>query len=347
MHRGIHLLERERKHAEALHYLEIVLLRSSGPPGSKQRPSLPGLAAYIGHFHTRYVLDLGHMNRPEAQIKACEAALADVDVGGEHRLFLQQKLTALAVPPRRWKTPAFPPLRAAPVLQLQLGDLGRRVKNGAGVGKSVEDRVLDCLLGESMASGGEKWGGAHCENTPYLTLFGLLCHDVLFVAGAVGAFLTPYQNAPHDLALGRGTFLAPPSRRGALARCLARIARGEAREMLAEGYADVQRRGTLCVGLDWQAFSLDALQRIAEGLGPAALRLLCETLCEDFALYSHGLPDLLLWRWDEPPAVRAVEVKGPGDSLSLAQIWWIDKLLGAGMRVEVARVTEAGGGGRE
>jgi Fanconi-associated nuclease 1 len=38
--------------------------------------------------------------------------------------------------------------------------------------------------------------------------------------------------------------------------------------------------------------------------------------------------------------VRFVEVKGPGDSLSWAQKYWIDKLVRVGVRVEVARVVE-------
>ena len=356
-HRGINLLERERKQAEALHYLGI-LLDGLASPSSGSSSSSPWLAACRGHFHTRRVLDLGHVNRPEAQIKACEAALADADVDGEDRLFLQQKLVALAVPPRRWKKPAFSPLRAAPVLQLRLGDLGRR--NGGG--KSLEDRVLDYLLGEEMGKegdgggGGGQWEGAHCENGVYLTLFGLLCHSVVFapspaaaaaaaataaVDDAAAPFLTPYQHAPHDLTLGRGTFLARPGRRAALDRCLERIGRGEASAMLAEVYADPQRRGALCIGVDWHAYPLESLQRIADGLGPAALRLLCETLASDYTLWSHGLPDLLLWRVDDIAEVRLVEVKGPGDSLSNSQMCWIDKLLGVGARVEVARVAEA------
>jgi hypothetical protein len=328
----------------------------------------PCLASYRGHFHTRRVLDLGHTNRPEAQLKACEAALADREVDGEDRLFLQQKLASLAVPPRRWKKPKFPSLRTAPVLQLRLGDLGRRARNaGGGGGKSLEDRVLDYLLGETMGADdgvGGTWEGAHCENGVYLTLFGLLCHDVLFApwptsldddddsSGSTSsdhhraAFLTPYQNAPHDLALGRNIFLARPGRRAALDRCLARIAHGEASEMLAEVHADPQRRGVLSVGVDWQTFPLKSLQRIAAGLGPAALALLCETLATDFSLWSHGMPDLLLWRVDGgPPAVRLVEVKGPGDSLSHSQLCWIDKLVSVGVRVEVAKVADAAGCG--
>ena len=232
--------------------------------------------------------------------------------------------------------------------------------------------MLDYLLGEAMdgagAGAGGRWEGAHCENGVYLTLFGLLCHDVLFAPssttttttsdddGDTAAFITPYQNAPHDLALGPGVFLARPGRRAALDRCVARITRGEAGAMLAEVWQDPRRGGALCVGVDWQTYPLESLECIAAGLGPQALALLCETLAGDFSLWSHGLPDLLLWRADDGvaagageggaaagAAVRLVEVKGPGDTLSHSQMCWIDKLLSVGVHVEAAKVADAGG----
>jgi hypothetical protein len=121
--------------------------------------------------------------------------------------------------------------------------------------------------------------------------------------------------------------------------------------MLAEVYE--KYAGCVCVGVDWQSFSLRELQFIARGLGGEVLVCVCETLMKDYSLFSHGFPDLLLWREEVKgeeeehgvfvPAVRLVEVKGPGDSLSYAQMFWIDALLRCGgqVRVEVAKVTNA------
>jgi len=199
MGRGISLLERERKHGQAVHYLRIVL------EGSKKiRWSLRG------YFYGRLVLDLGHCNRPGDALEACEIALADTCVDGEDRLFLQGKCLALAVPPRRWKKPVFPLLRSAPVVRLEMSVVQRRREGGRegreGRESSLEDGVLACLLeeeeeedeeeermegkvgeeGEAGVQGREggrkgRWQGAHCENNIILTLFGLLCWDVLWL----------------------------------------------------------------------------------------------------------------------------------------------------------------------
>lgn len=47
--------------------------------------------------------------------------------------------------------------------------------------------------------------------------------------------------------------------------------------------------------------------------------------------------------------MRCVEVKGPGDSLSWAQKAWIDRLVAAGVRVQVARIqdTSSAEGGQQ
>jgi len=229
--------------------------------------------------------------------------------------------------------------------------------------------------------GGRKgrWQGAHCENNIILTLFGLLCWDVLWLpsiqneqqqqqqqrrtsstnatsssTSSSTSTSSPYQyqHAPPGLLLCRD-FLSSPARRRALNKVLARIKRGEAKTILSENHT--KHVGTLCLGVDWVSFPLSTLQTIAQGLGPRALMLLCETLASDYPLLAHGFPDLMLWREggrEGGAAVRLVEVKGPGDSLSLAQKFWIDRLGGMGVRMEVARVVNGeeekggkGGGG--
>jgi len=392
MGRGISLLERERKYGQAVHYLRIVLEGTSNLRWSLR-----------GYFHVRLVLDLGHSNRPGDALEACESALADACVDGEDRLFLQGKCQALAVPPRRWKKPVFPVLMPAPVVRLEMAMVQRRrERDGEGKISSLEDGVLACLLEEEEEEGEGRWGsheeeedgvtvkakvdervggragrrggrkegncqwqGAHCENNIILTLFGLLCWDVLWLATAEterqqqqqsspatftrsssnssesstsssksSSSPSEYQHAPSDLMLCQ-EFLLSPARRRALNEVLARVKRGEAPAMLAETHG--QHAGTLCLGVDWVSFPLETLQTIAQGFGPPALMLLCETLAKDYSLLAHGFPDLMLWK-EGGKEVRLVEVKGPGDSLSWAQKYWIDKLVGVGVRVEVARV---------
>lgn len=67
------------------------------------------------------------------------------------------------------------------------------------------------------------------------------------------------------------------------------------------------------------------------------LGAVCEKFAKDYLLWRHGLPDLMLQRAEGEEAMF-VEVKGPGDSLSFAQIAWIDVLLRAGGNVEVCHL---------
>ena len=54
--------------------------------------------------------------------------------------------------------------------------------------------------------------------------------------------------------------------------------------------------------------------------------------------HSNGLPDLIVF---EGEALTLIEVKGPGDSLRLAQRLWHDHLLRAGVSIKIAKVQRA------
>lgn len=85
--------------------------------------------------------------------------------------------------------------------------------------------------------------------------------------------------------------------------------------------------GRMCVGVDWNRFSLPDLEGIASCVGGRVLQRVCTLLVEDYDVWGHGLPDLLFWshcsstalivevkvrihlalsyaRWSTPPGVR-------------------------------------------
>jgi fanconi-associated nuclease 1 len=89
--------------------------------------------------------------------------------------------------------------------------------------------------------------------------------------------------------------------------------------------------------------------------------VICQTLAEDYAARTSGVPDLIVWKLEDHEC-RFVEVKGPGDterenqkvrntavpllvssdqSMMHAQIW-MDVLMRAGVTAEVCRVQEHG-----
>ncbi|KAI0780638.1 hypothetical protein BD413DRAFT_619127 [Trametes elegans] len=176
--------------------------------------------------------------------------------------------------------------------------------------------------------------GFHCEGRIVTTLFGLLFWDVLF-APVPGAFETPYQAAPLDLA--EDTFYYA---RQALADARrAEIEAGRAPEILEAAHA--AHEGVMCVGVRWDLFTKEELVGIARCMDPKALSVVCQLMCEDYAGRTGGVPDLILWHEEEGWA-KFVEVKGPGDSLQENQKAWIDVLLQAGMPVEVCDVYEFG-----
>jgi hypothetical protein len=110
--------------------------------------------------------------------------------------------------------------------------------------------------------------------------------------------------------------------------------------------------GVLSVGACWSQYKLSQLEEVALAIGGEVLAAVFEALAFDYLQWSHGLPDLLLWRsgstvekknGDASTAVF-VEVKGPRDHLSHGQRAWIDRLRRAHAAVEVCHVSRDGDG---
>ncbi|KAJ1918637.1 hypothetical protein IWQ60_007446 [Tieghemiomyces parasiticus] len=112
-----------------------------------------------------------------------------------------------------------------------------------------------------------------------------------------------------------------------------------------QGYRGVwqeeQPRATRCVGIHW-SYELSDLLEIAEALGGQQLVGICRHLAQNYKAHRSGLPDLCLWN-AKRNHFKAVEVKGPGDTLSETQKTWIDVLLMHGVDVELCRVVATDG----
>ncbi|CAN0021246.1 unnamed protein product, partial [Phaeothamnion confervicola] len=156
------MLERERTYDLALHYLQLLL-------------AAPALAASVWRprYWLRVIVDYSHMGRQLEALLAAEQAL----------LALQFQVQRLAVPPLRWKRPPPPALLEGHALLMQLPlapprpgpDPEAAGRDGARP-MSLEENVLRKMLHEA----GPEWRGLHSENGPTLTLFGLLCWDVIW-----------------------------------------------------------------------------------------------------------------------------------------------------------------------
>ena len=182
---------------------------------------------------------------------------------------------------------------------------------------TVEEAVLAHLGGDGM------W----CENVLYTTLFGLLLWDVIF-APIDGMFQHPFQDGPLDYRTG--DFFA--NRAEPLAARMAELRAGDpTAEILAAHAAHAARR---CPGVGWESLDPAVLASAAGALGDTLFPIL-ERIGRHPKRHGRGLPDLFLWR---DGVARLVEVKGPGDQVSLEQSLWHDFLLRQGVDVRLAKM---------
>ncbi|KAJ1308730.1 hypothetical protein OPQ81_004421 [Rhizoctonia solani] len=227
----------------------------------------------------------------------------------------------------------------SPSSSLTIGGGNQRPKwTGKSIWAGKEGEVnVETFALEYYAIHGFK--GFHSEGAIVSTLFGLLFWDILF-APIPGAFETPYQSAPLDLA--HDSFFG--SREEIINARLEELRNtpGAARHIVTRVYSREREREPWCVGLRWDLFENEQeLIEVVECLGGPALAAICRLLAEEYGSRGGGVPDLFLWNAIEKTC-KFVEVKGPGDNLSETQKVWIDVLLGAGVDVEVCRVYERG-----
>ncbi|KAL5489948.1 hypothetical protein ACEPAI_4780 [Sanghuangporus weigelae] len=199
-------------------------------------------------------------------------------------------------------------------------------------GKCGEEVNVETLVLHHYELDGYK--GFHSEASIVSTIWGLLFWDILF-SSVPGAFETPYQSAPLDIASECFYF----ARKDAVEERLQEIKDGKAPEILASADDKYRENNTMCVGVRWNDYSKQDLVEIVTCLGGEGLSVICRLFCEDYGGRHSGVPDLIVWRMKDKLA-KFVEVKGPGDNLSENQKVWIDVLRQAGIDVEVCRVVD-------
>ncbi|TFY67939.1 hypothetical protein EVG20_g3751 [Dentipellis fragilis] len=194
--------------------------------------------------------------------------------------------------------------------------------------KGRDDEIVSVEILVLQSYEDEGFKGYHCEGSIVSTLFGLLFWDVIF-APIPGAFETPYQSAPLDIA--EDTFFY--SRQEHIEKRLRELEEGSARQILQTVDEQHREKKTWCVGVRWDLFPQEDLLQIIDLFNGKALATICRLFCEDYSQRRAGVPDLFLWH-TEDKLCKFVEVKGPGDKLQENQKVWIDVLLRAGVPVE-------------
>lgn len=181
---------------------------------------------------------------------------------------------------------------------------------------------------------GKGFKGLHCEGSIVRFIFALLFHDILFMP-VNGAFETPYQTGPLDLALD--VFYS--ARKEAIDARLNQILNGDALNIATFIDEENREKQTFYVGSRWDKFKREEILEIIECLEPSVLHSICLQQVHDFEGSGGGVPDLIIWNYKKRDA-RFVEVKSPNDKLMETQKIWIDTLLSAGAQVELCHVEE-------
>uniref|UniRef100_A0A803V0I6 Fanconi-associated nuclease n=1 Tax=Ficedula albicollis TaxID=59894 RepID=A0A803V0I6_FICAL len=182
--------------------------------------------------------------------------------------------------------------------------------------------------------------GIHGEGSTFITLYGILMWDIIFMDDIPDVFRTSYQTFPLDLY----TDSFYENRRAVIEARLQQLHTASS-ETLAKLVADVwtTQEGKAAALVNWGRFiSLQQVQSLVSCLGGAFLSGVFRRFARDLRHCRGGLPDLLVWR-SHSQRFKLVEVKGPHDRLSPKQVLWLSELHQLGAAVEVCHVQDVGG----
>ncbi|NWI61789.1 FAN1 nuclease, partial [Calyptomena viridis] len=345
---GVEILQRLHMYKEAVQELQTLLSQDVYCADSR------------GRWWDRLALNLHqHLKNTKKAVGCIRRGLADPCVRTGHRLSLY--LRALRIR----DSPSCKHLRGLfhdlPVIAVQ--DVTHVTINGKmcpqmGMGKSVflmedigdEEGGEDCSASTVMCSVEElalthyrRNGfdqGIHGEGSTFITLYGILMWDIIFMDDIPDVFRNSYQTSPLDLY----TDSFYENRRDVIEARLQQL-HSASSETLAELIADVwtTQEGKAAALVSWGRFtSLQQVQSLVSCLGGTFLSGVCRRLSRDLRHCRGGLPDLVVWS-THTRHFKLVEVKGPNDRLSHKQMLWLSELKQLGAAVEVCHVQAVGG----
>ncbi|NWW40517.1 FAN1 nuclease, partial [Panurus biarmicus] len=345
---GVEILQRLHKYKEAVQQLQSLLAQDVYCADSR------------GRWWDRLALNLHqHLKNTKKAIGCIRRGLADPAVRTGHRLSLCQRALRIRDSPSCKHFQGL--LQDLPVLTVQ--DVTHVTISGkmcpqTGMGKSVflmedfgdgeggEDTSVStvmCSVEELALSHYRRNGfdqGIHGEGSTFITLYGILMWDIIFMDDIPDVFRNSYQTFPLDLY----TDSFYENRRAVIEARLQQLHTASS-ETLAKLVGDVwtTQEGKAAALVNWGRFiSLQQVQSLVSCLGGTFLSGVFRRLSRDLRHCRGGLPDLLVWR-SHSRHFKLVEVKGPNDRLSPKQMLWLSELHKLGAAVEVCHVQDVGG----
>ncbi|KAM6245736.1 fanconi-associated nuclease 1 isoform 2-T2 [Spheniscus humboldti] len=336
----------------------------------KNHPSLSYhriLPEYLRHFTVGWVYTrilsqgveiLQRLHMYEA-IDCIRNGLADPFVRTGHRLSLYQRAVRIRDSPscKQFRC-LFHDLPVVPVEDVTHVTIKGKMCPQMGMGKSIflmedigdeeggEDfsvSTVMCSVEELALTHYRQNGfdqGIHGEGSTFITLYGILMWDIIFMDDIPDVFRNSYQTFPLDLY----TDSFYENRRDVIEARLQQLHTASS-ETLAKLIADIwtTQEGKAAALVSWGRFvSLQQVQSLVSCLGGIFLSGVFRQLSKDLRHCRGGLPDLVVWR-THTNQFKLVEVKGPNDRLSHKQIIWLSELKKLGATVEVCHVQAVGG----
>ncbi|NXQ64109.1 FAN1 nuclease, partial [Anthoscopus minutus] len=345
---GVEILQRLHKYKEAVQQLQSLLAQDVYCTNSR------------GRWWDRLALNLHqHLKNTKKAIGCIRRGLADPAVRTGHRLSLCQRALRIRDSPSCKQFQGL--LQDLPILTVQ--DVTHVTISGkicpqTGMGKSVflmedvgdgeggEDHSVStvmCSVEELALTHYRRNGfdqGIHGEGSTFITLYGILMWDIIFMDDIPDVFRSSYQTSPLDLY----TDSFYENRKAVIEARLQQLHTASS-ETLAKLVADIwtTQEGKAAALVNWGRFiSLQQVQSLVSCLGGTFLSGVFRRLSRDLRHCRGGLPDLLVWR-SHSRDFKLVEVKGPNDRLSPKQMLWLSELHKLGAAVEVCHVQDVGG----
>ncbi|NWW43100.1 FAN1 nuclease, partial [Pedionomus torquatus] len=345
---GVEILQRLHMYEEAVQELQTLLSQDVYCTDSR------------GRWWDRLALNLHqHLKDTRKAIDCIRKGLADPFVRTGHRLSLYQRALRIRDSPscKQFRC-LFQDLPVITVEDVTHVTIKGRMCPQMGMGKSVflmedigdegggEDfsvSTVMCSVEELALSHYRQSGfdqGIHGEGSTFMTLYGILMWDIIFMDDIPDVFRNSYQTFPLDLY----TDSFYENRRDVIEARLQQLHMASS-ETLAKLIADIwtAQEGKAAALVTWGRFiSLQQVQSLVSCLGGMFLSGVFRRLSKDLRHCRGGLPDLVVWR-THTNDFKLVEVKGPNDRLSHKQILWLSELKKLGAAVEVCHVQAVGG----
>ena len=194
--------------------------------------------------------------------------------------------------------------------------------------KSFEGSVEQAVLGFLTRKHG--WG-IHSENSLLKSLTGITYWEIIH-SPVPGAFTNPFQSAPHDLF--KSDFVS--TRIKEITALEGQLDQEDRFKEHILGVFDA-KRGVHSALVNWRLFQNISVIEFIDAIGVNDLLMLMRYFIRHLDSRRKGFPDLFLTYPNGK--YEFVEVKGPGDQLSLSQRVWLQKLESMSIASRVVKVT--------